>query len=100
MRSAAENFCKELGEHHRASFEFFTVKAWEKSFVKVSAIPALSGVSGRDDKVDTIRIAAEKRSIKIGADFKVYTDGSTSGTLPGRGAGFVVTRGNKLRRRL
>ena len=79
-RSEAENLCKELGEHHRAPFQFFTVKPWEKGLGKVSVFPALSGVSGRDDNVDTIRIAAEKRAIEIGADFNVYTDGSTSGT--------------------
>ena len=54
----------------------------------------MSGVSGRDDNVDTIRIAAEKRAIEIGADFNVYTDGSASGGLIDGGAGVVVTRGN------
>ena len=38
----------------------------------------LSGVLGRDDNVDTIRIAAKKRAIEIGADFNVYTDSSAS----------------------
>ena len=54
----------------------------------------MSGVSGRENNVDTIRIAAEKRAIKIGACFNVYTDGSTSGGLLDGGAGVVVTRGN------
>ena len=35
---------------------------------KVSVFPALSGMSGRDDNVDTIKLAADK----IGAD-NVYT---------------------------
>ena len=61
---------------------------------KVSVFPALSGVSGRDDNVDTIRIAAEKRAIETGADFNIYTDGSSSGGLMDGGAGVVVTRGN------
>ena len=65
-----------------------------KGLGKVSVFPALSGVSGRDDNVDTIRIAAEKRAIEIGADFNVYTDGSASGGLIDGGAGVVVTRGN------
>ena len=34
-RSEAENFCKELGEHHCAPFQFFAVKPWEMGFVKV-----------------------------------------------------------------
>ena len=55
LRSEAENLCKELGEHHRAPFQLFTVKPWEKGLGKVSVFPALSGVSGRDDNVDTIR---------------------------------------------
>ena len=71
-RSEAEILCKELGEHHRAPFELFTIKPWEQGLGKVSVFPALSGVSGRDDNVDTIRIAAEKRAIEIGADFNVY----------------------------
>ena len=29
-RSEAETLCKEIGEHHLAPFEFFTVKLWEK----------------------------------------------------------------------
>ena len=37
----------------------------------------------------TIKIAAEKRAIGIGADFNFYTDGLTDG-----GAGVVFTRGN------
>ena len=44
--------------------------------------------------MDTIRLAAEKRAIEIGADFNVYTDGSASGGLMDGGAGVVVTRGN------
>ena len=46
-----------------------------------------------DDSVDTIRIAAEKRAIEIGANINVYTYGSASGGLLGRGVGVVVTRG-------
>ena len=46
----ASGVCR-LGEHHRAPFEFFTVKPWEKGLGKVSVFPALSGVSGRDDNV-------------------------------------------------
>ena len=61
---------------------------------KVSVFPVLSGVSGRDDNVDTIRIAAEKRTTEIGADFNVYINGSASGGLLDGGAGVVVTRGN------
>ena len=41
--------------------------------------------------MDTIKIAAEKRVIEIGADFNVYSDGSTSGCLLGGGATVVVT---------
>ena len=37
----------------------------------------------------TIKIAAEKRAIGIGADFNFYTDGLMDG-----GAGVVFTRGN------
>ena len=54
----------------------------------------MSGVSGRENNVDTIRIAAEKRAIKIGACFNVYTDGSTSGGLLDGGAGVVATKAN------
>ena len=39
-------------------------RTMEKFFV----FPALSGVSGRDENVHTIRIAAEKRAIEIGDD--------------------------------
>ena len=56
-KSEAVNLCKELGEHHHAPFECFTVKPWEKGLRKVSVFSALSGVSERDDNVDTIRIA-------------------------------------------
>ena len=56
---------------------------------KVSVFPALGGVLGRDDNVKTIKIAAEKRVIEIGAHFNVYTDGLQDG-----GAGVVVTRRN------
>ena len=42
----------------------------------------------------TIRIAAEKRAIEIGADFNVYTDGSASGGLMDGGVGVVFTREN------
>ena len=67
----------------------------------------MSGVSGRDDKVDTIRIAGEKRAIEIGANFNVYTDDSVSRSLLDGEAGVLVTRVNptspkvvkKLRRR-
>ena len=61
---------------------------------KVYVFPGLTGVSGREDNVDTIRIAAEKQAIEIGADFKVYIDGSASGGLLDGEAGVVVTRGN------
>ena len=44
--------------------------------------------------MNTIRIAAEKRAIEIGADFNIYTDGSASGGLLDGGAGVVVTRVN------
>ena len=40
---------------------------------KVSFFPALSIVSGRDDNVNTVRIAADKRTFAIG----VYTFMST-----------------------
>ena len=52
----------------------------------------MGGVSGRDDNVDTFRIAAEKRAIEIGADFNVYTHGSASGGLMDGGTGVVVTQ--------
>ena len=39
-RSEAENLCRELGEHHRAPFQFFTVKPWGKGLGKVSVFPA------------------------------------------------------------
>ena len=68
MRSEADILCKELGEHHRAPLEFFTVNPRGKGHGKVSVFPALSCVSGRDNNLDTIRIAAEKRTIEIGAD--------------------------------
>ena len=32
---------------------------------KVSVFPALNGLLGREDNVDTIKIAAEKRAIEI-----------------------------------
>ena len=54
-----ENLCKELSKHQRAPLEIFTVKPWEKEHGKVSVFPPLSGVSGRDNKVETIKIAAE-----------------------------------------
>ena len=53
----------------------------------------MSGVSGRDKNMDTIRIAAKKRAIEIRADFNVYTDGSVSGSLLDEGVDVVVTRG-------
>ena len=93
-RSKTKNLCKEFGEHHRAPLEFFTVKPWEKGFRKVSVFQALSSVSARGDNVNTIKIAAEKRTIKIGADFNIYTDGSASGGLLDGGAGVVVPRGS------
>ena len=93
MRSEADILCKELGEHHRAPLEFFTVNPREKGHGKVSVFPALSGVPGRDDNAGTIRIAKEKRAIEIGADFNVYTDSSASGGFMDRGSGVVVTRG-------
>ena len=71
-RSEAENLCKKLGEHQRAPFDIFTVKPWKKGLGKVFVFPGLSGVLGRDDNVNTIKIAAEKRAIEIGADFNVY----------------------------
>ena len=43
----------------------------------------MSGVLGRYNNVDTIRIVAEKRAIEIDADFNVYTNGSASGGLVG-----------------
>ena len=46
-----------------------------------------------DNNVDTIKIAAEKRAIKIGADFNVYTEGLASGDLLDVPEGVVVTRG-------
>ena len=49
---------------------------------------------GRDDNVDTIRIAVEKQPLEIGADINVYTVGSTSGGLLDGGAGVVVNRRN------
>ena len=61
---------------------------------------ALNGVSGRDDNVDIIKIAAEKRAIEIGADFNVYTDGSASGGLMDGGAGVVVPGETQLHLRL
>ena len=54
----------------------------------------MSGVSGRDDNVDTIKITAEKWVTEIGVDFNVYTDGSASGVLLEGGTCVVVTRGN------
>ena len=50
--------------------------------------------------MDTIRIAAEKQANEIGADFRVYTDGSASGGLLYGGAGVVATRETQLRLRL
>ena len=67
MRSEAETLCKELGEHHRAPFDFFSVKPWEKGLGKVSVFPALNGVSESDTK----RIDTGKRVIEIGANFNV-----------------------------
>ena len=96
-RSKTKNLCKEFGEHHRAPLEFFTVKIWEKGFRKVSVFQALSSVSARGDNVNTIKIAAEKRTIKIGIDFNVFTDGSavfTDGGLHDGGEVYVVTREN------
>ena len=29
-----KSICKELGEHHRAPFELFTIKPWEKGLEK------------------------------------------------------------------
>ena len=55
MRSEAETLCKELGEHHRAPFDFFSVKPWEKGLGKVSVFPAQSSVSGRDDNVAQLK---------------------------------------------
>ena len=54
----------------------------------------MSDVSARNDNVDTVKIAAERRAIEIGYDFNVYTDDSASGGLPDEEAGVVVTRGN------
>ena len=50
-----------------------------------------------DDNVDTIRIAAEKLAIEIGADFNVYIDDSASGGLMDGGAGVMVTKETQLR---
>ena len=50
----------------------------------------MSGVWGRDDNMDKIRIAAKKRDIC--AEFNVYIDGSASGGILDRGVGVVVTR--------
>ena len=55
---------------------------------------------GRDDNVETIRIAAEKRAIEIGEDFNVYTDGSVSGGLMDGGKGVVVIRRNPTSHRV
>ena len=60
-----------------------------KGHGKKSVFLALSGVSGRDDNVNTIKIAAEKLVIKNGTDFNV--DGSASGGL--LDGGCAVTRG-------
>ena len=48
-------FCKELGEHRH--FKCFIYKPWEKGLGKVSVFPALGGISGEDDNVDTIKKA-------------------------------------------
>ena len=53
-RCQAENLCKELGEQ---ILELFTVKTWEKGLGKVPVFLVLSGVLGKDDNVDTVRIA-------------------------------------------
>ena len=63
-------------------------------FCKSSVFFALSGVLGRDANEDKIRVAVEKRAVKIGADFNVYNDSSASGGLLNGGAGVVVTREN------
>ena len=67
-----------------------------KASGKVSVFPALSDVSRRNDNVDKIKIAAEKRAIEIGADFNVYTNGSASGHLMDGGADVVITRVNPI----
>ena len=54
----------------------FSIKPWERGHGKIFVFTALSGVLRRDDNVDTIKIAEEKRIIEIGADFNVYTDDS------------------------
>ena len=54
----------------------------------------MSGVLGREANEDKIRVAVEKRAIKIGADFNVYIDSSASGGLLNGEAGVVVTREN------
>ena len=41
----------------------------EKGPGKVSVIPALSRVLGRDHNVDTIRTVAEEQAIEISAEF-------------------------------
>ena len=50
--------------------------------------------------MDTIIIAEEKRSIKIVADFNVYTYGSASGGLLDGGAGVWSPRDTQIRLRL
>ena len=72
---------------------FFIVKLWERGLVNVSVFPVLSCVSGRDDYVDKIKIATEKRTIEIVADFNVYTDGSASDCLLYGGTGVVINSG-------
>ena len=58
---------------------------------KVSVLLTWSGLSGRNNiNVGTIKNAAEKWAIEIGADFNVYTDGSASGDL----LDDVVIKGN------
>ena len=76
-RSEAEILCKELGEHHCAAYEFFMVKSWHKACEKVSVFPTLSGVLGRDNNVNKIKITSEKRAIEMDA---VYNNFSTSGS--------------------
>ena len=69
----------------------FFVKPWEQGLEKVSVFPALSGVSGRDNNVDKIRIAAEKRGqLKLVLNLMSTP---TAQHLYG-GAGVVITRKN------
>ena len=47
--------------------------------------------------MDAIKVATERRTIKVVAAFNMYTDGSASGGLLDVSAGVVVTRETQLR---